>query len=120
MSRMKQLEFRRRVLIARCELQRAEMALRVGELKNDPLRRVLAGALGGTGAARGGTPLRHPLTWVVALAGLFLLRRPRQILTVLGWARSAVSLAAKASVAMRVFGQVRSTLSRGPRGDERA
>jgi hypothetical protein len=117
---MDELESRRQVLIARCELQRAEMALRVGELKNDPLRRVLAGALGSTGARHGGAPLKHPLTWVVALAGLFLLRRPRQILTVLGWARSAVSMAAKASVALRVIGQVRGAFSKGSRADERA
>ena len=42
----------------------------------------------------------------MAIAGLLLLRRPRQILTVLGLARSAVSMAAKASVALRVFGQL--------------
>jgi hypothetical protein len=117
---MTQLEARRRILLARCDLQRAEMALRVGELKNHPLQRVLAGALGNTTGSGGGSALKHPLTLVVALAGLFFLRRPRQILTVLGWARSAVSLAAKASVALRLFGQVRGALARKPRAHERA
>jgi hypothetical protein len=116
---MAQLEARRRILIARCERQRAEMAVRVGELKNEPLARVLRGALG-RARSRGDAPLKHPLTWVVAIAGLLLLRWPRQILTVLGLARSAVSLAAKASMALRVFNQLRSTLARKPHDQERA
>lgn len=106
------------MLIARCELQRAEMALRVGEMKNEPLGRVLAAALGSAGGGR--APLKHPLTWAVAIAGFLLLRRPRQILTVLGLARSAVTLAAKVSVALRLLGQLRSTLARKPRAAERA
>jgi hypothetical protein len=117
-SRMTQLEARRRILIARCELQRAELALRVGEVKNEPLGRVLSAALGSGGGGR--APLKHPLTWALAIAGLLLLRRPRQILSVLGLARSAVSFAAKASVALRLFGQLRSTLARKPRAAERA
>jgi hypothetical protein len=117
---MSQLAARRRVLLARCELQRAEMAVRVGELKNDPLRRVLVGALGGSSVGHGRTPLKHPLTWVVAIAGLFFLRRPRQVLTVLGWARTALEMAGKASLAMRVIGQVRSTFARAPRRAPRA
>jgi hypothetical protein len=116
---MDELESRRRILIARCELQRAEMALRIGELKNDPLRRALAGMLGSGGGRRGGAPLRHPLTWVVAIGGLLLLRRPRQILVVLGLARSAVSMAAKASVVLRLVGQLSRAFTR-PRGEERA
>jgi hypothetical protein len=114
-SRMDELQSRRRVLLARCELQRAEMALRVGELQNDPLRRLLAGAFGSAGTSRGTAALKHPLAWVVAIAGLLLLRRPRQILTVLGYARSAVALAAKASVALRLVGQVGRAFSRAPR-----
>ncbi len=116
---MAQLESRRRLLIARCELQRAEMAVRVGELKNEPLARLLLGALGGA-RRLGAAPLQQPITWVVAIAGLLLLRRPRQILTLLGLARSAVSMAAKASVALQVFARLRSTLARRPRAGERA
>jgi hypothetical protein len=108
---MRELQSRRRVLIARCELQRAEMALRVGELRNDPVRRVLVQALGGTlgGSVR---PFKHPLTWAVAIAGLLFLRRPRQVLTMLMWARSAVAVASKAGVALKVFGQLRSGFAR--------
>jgi hypothetical protein len=116
---MTELEARRRILIARCELQRAEMALRVGELKKDPLWRLLGGAFGSAGTRGGTGALKHPLTWIVAIGGLFLLRRPRQILTVLELARSAVSMAAKASVALRLFGQVSRAVSKSPRGEER-
>ncbi len=117
---MSQLQARRRVLLGRCELQRAEMAVRVAELKNDPLRRVLVGALGGSSVGRGTTPLKHPLTWAVAIAGLFFMRRPRQVLTVLGFARTALEMAGKASLAMRLIGQLRSAFSRTPRRGERA
>ncbi len=113
MSRMDELESRRRVLIARCELQRTEMALRAQAFRDDPLRRVLAGVLG-SGTHSPGTRLRHPLTWVVAAAALLVLRRPRQLLTLLGWARGAVSLATKASLAMRLLGQLRGVTRRSP------
>jgi hypothetical protein len=116
---MAELELRRQVLLERCELQRAEMAQRVGALKQEPLVRLVAGALGQPGS-RGGAPLRHPLTWVVAIIGLLLLRRPRQILTVLGLARSAVALAGKASVALRLVSQLRGALAKGPRAGGRA
>ena len=118
MSRMDELKSRRRALLARCELQRAEMAVRVGDFKSDPLRRMLAGLLGGTGESRGAAALKHPLTWVVGIAALVFLRRPRQMLAMLGWARSALSMASKASVAMRLFAQFRGAFSRRPRGDD--
>lgn len=115
---MDELKSRRRALLARCELQRGEMAVRVGDFQSDPVRRALLGLLGGTDHSRGVAPLKHPLTWVVGIAALFFLRRPRQMLTVLGWARSAISMASKASVALRLVGQVRGAFARGPRGDE--
>jgi hypothetical protein len=119
MSRMAELEARRRLLLERCAVQRADMALRVGALKEEPLVRLVAGALGKPGNA-GTAPLKHPLTWVVALLGLLLLRRPREILTVLGLARSALALAGKASVALGLVSQLRSAFSKGPRAGERA
>ncbi len=114
MSRMAELESRRRVLLERCALQRAEMARRVGALKEEPLMRLIAGALGRPDRS-GGARLKHPLTWVVAILGVLLLRRPRQILTVLGLARSAMALAGKASVALGLVSQLRSTFSKRPR-----
>jgi hypothetical protein len=115
---MAELQARRRLLLERCAAQRTDIALRVEALKEEPLVRLVAGALGKPGTA-GTAPLNHPLTWVVAILGLLLLRRPRQILAVLGLARSAMALAGKASVALGLVGQLRSALSRGPRAGER-
>ncbi|MBS0578726.1 MAG: hypothetical protein JSR36_05630 [Proteobacteria bacterium] len=115
MSRMEELESRRRVLIARCELQRTEMALRAQEFRQDPVRHVLAGVLGKE-APSGGAAFRHPLAWAAALAALFLLRRPRQLLTLLGWARGAMGVATQASIALRLLGQLRGTFGRGASG----
>jgi hypothetical protein len=111
MSRMDELESRRRVLIARCELQRTEMALRAQEFQEDPVRRLLAGVLGSGAQGRGGA-FRHPLTWAVAVAALFLLRRPRQLITLLGWARGAVTVATKAGIALRLLRQLRGTFAK--------
>lgn len=106
------------MLIARCAMQRAELAQRVGQLKHDPFGQVLGRALGAAGGGR--APLRHPLAWVLGIAGLLLLRRPRQLLSLLGVARSAVSMAAKASVALQLLGQLRGTRARRPRDPERS
>jgi hypothetical protein len=110
---MEELEARRRVLIARCELQRTDMALRARAFRNDPLRALAARLLGAApGEAAGATAFKHPLTWVLTLAGLVFLRQPRQALSVLGWVRTAAEMAAKASLAMRLIGQVRGAFAR--------
>ena len=59
MSRLKQLEARRRVLIERCALQRVELGERLAEL--DPLT-----MLRRAGGAYAGPALRHPLAWAAA------------------------------------------------------
>jgi hypothetical protein len=102
MSRISVLEARRALLIAQCELQRIELAERIGELKQSPLSRAAAEMLGRPGEPRG-LPLARPLTWAMALAGLLLLRRPRQILTLLGWARTAVAFGSRAAVILRLL-----------------
>jgi hypothetical protein len=105
--RLRELEARRRLLIARCELQRAELAERVGELKDSPLSRAATELLGRPRGAPAMLLVR-PLTWAAALAGLLLLRRPRQVLTLLGWARVAVSFGSRAALILRVLDQLRS------------
>jgi len=110
MSRLSDLQARRRRLLARCELQRAELSERLGEFKDSPLTRV-AGEMFGVGDGKG-LPLARPLTWAAALAGLVLLRRPRQVLTLLMWARAAASLGSRATLILRLLGQLR-----GARGD---
>ena len=117
MSRLSRLESRRRVLIERCELQRAELAARVGEMKSDPLRRAASEFLGDASPRQGA--LKHPLTWVIAAGGLFFLRRPRDMLRVLMWARTAVTVASRASVALHLIGKVRGRRGGRSRGDTR-
>jgi hypothetical protein len=103
-SRLEYLKARRQALLRDCAAQRDELSERLGELQSSPLSRAAEGLL-----SRGsdGLPLLKPLTWAAALAGLFLLRRPRQVLTLLAWARTAVTFGSKAALALRLFDQLR-------------
>jgi hypothetical protein len=103
---MSVLQTRRALLIAQCELQRLELAERAGELQQSPLGRVAAEMLARSDGERR-FPLGRPLTWAAALAGLLLLRRPQQILTMLGWARTAVSFGSRAAVILRLLDGLR-------------
>lgn len=99
MSRIRELEARRRELIERCDAQRAEFGARVAELNPfDFLRR-------GPGAASG--QLRHPLLWIAGLGGLLMLGRTREVLTFTLWLRSALSIAGRAAQLVRLFTQLR-------------
>jgi hypothetical protein len=99
-SRVKQLEARRRVLIARCAAQRVELAERLAEL--DPLT-----LLRGVGAGHGRPALRHPLAWAAVLAGLLFLGRTREVLTFVLWVRSALSLAGRVAQIVRGVTELR-------------
>ena len=101
MSRLKELEARRRMLIERCEQQRVDLAVRLGRLDAFAL---LGGGARPPGAAR---VRHHPLAWAAALAGLLLLGRTRELITFVLWVRSALSLAARAAHIVRLIGQRR-------------
>lgn len=105
MSRLEELKARRHLLLRECEVQRNELSERIGELKASPLSRAAAELLSRGGD---GLPLLRPLTWAAALAGLLLLRRPRQVLMLLGWARTAVTFGSRAAMALRLIEQLRS------------
>jgi hypothetical protein len=109
MSRLRQLEARRRRLLAQCERQRVDLAERVDELKDSPVGRVVGGVL--SRRAGRGVSLVRPLAWTAALGGLLLLRRPRQLLMLLGLARTAVSFGSRAAVILRLLDQLRSRRS---------
>jgi len=102
-NRMAELYVRRRVLIERCEAQRAEIAGRISGLNGGPLR----WALSGLAEAAGGRAGRHPLAWIAALAGLVLLRRPRQALAVLAWTRTALAVLSRVTQVMGVVAALR-------------
>jgi hypothetical protein len=103
--RLSDLEVRRRALLARCEQQRAELSSRFGQLGPRRWAQELAGsaAAGAVGALR--SQKQHPLAWVVGIAALLLLRRPREVLWLLVRARGALAVLSRA-------GQVMSLLSR--------
>lgn len=95
MSRLKQLQARRRVLLGRCDEQRDELAARFAALSP-------AALLQGSGIAR----LGHPLAWA-ALAALLLFGRTRRALTAVLWMRSVLAFARRATQFMRLLAQAR-------------
>ncbi len=109
MSRLTQLEARRHRLLAQCERQRTDLAARVEELKEGPVARALGGVL--SGAPGHGPSLVRPLAWAAALAGVLLLRRPRQLLMLVELTRTAIALGSRAAVVLRIVNQLRSRRS---------
>jgi hypothetical protein len=106
MTRMADLQARRRVLLARCAQQRVELAQRLAVLRPHHTR--AAGAAAQYGA-------RHPLAWMAVLAGLMLTRRTRQVLSLLVFLRSAVAFVTRAAALLRLIGQARAPRSGGTR-----
>jgi hypothetical protein len=104
-SRLAELEARRRTLLARCEAQRAELAQRMMQLHRQSRPATLAAGPGGVGGF--GEPGRHPLAWIAALGALMLLGRTRDVLKLLVWARAALSLASRAAQVVRLFRELR-------------
>ncbi len=96
MSRLRQLEARRRVLLGRCDEQREELAARLAALSP-------AAVLRGTGIPE----LRHPLTWLTALAAMLYFGRTRKVLTVVLWLRAALTLARRAARLVRLVSELR-------------
>lgn len=108
MRRADELAARRRVLLARCEAQRAELEYRFAQLR--PRRwasaaaRAAAAGLASGGAQRVG---RHPLAWLALLGSFVALGRTREMLTFLVWARSALTLASRATQILTLVGSLR-------------
>jgi hypothetical protein len=101
-KRLSELEARRRELLTRCEAQRAELSWRFAQLGPRRWAQAVAGsaAAGAVGALR--SQSRHPLAWVVAVAALLLLRRPREALSLLVRAGGALAFAARATQVLRL------------------
>jgi len=102
MSRLKQLTRRRELLLEQCEAQRLDLAARLARLHAPREGRPL-----GLERLRGAAPARHPLAWVAALAGLTLLGRSRDVITVLVWLRTALAVMTRAAHVLRVITQMR-------------
>jgi hypothetical protein len=106
-KRLDELEARRRELLTRCEDERAELAWRFAQLGPKRWAQAVAGsaAAGAVGALR--SQRRHPLAWVVAVAALLLLRRPRDALSLLARARGAMTFVARAAEVLTLVGALR-------------
>ncbi len=104
MSRTSELEARRRVLLARCDEQRAELAYRLEQLRP-------AATLAGLGSRAPGLAANHPLAWLAALAGIVTLFRPRKLLSWMTFATGAVSILSRATALLKVFSTLRSLRS---------
>ncbi len=98
---MKDLEERRRALLARCEAQRAEVAYRLEQLR--PRAQLASFSEKAPQMA-----MNHPLAWLVAAAGIVTLLRPKKLLSWLTFATGAVSILSRATQLLKVFVALRS------------
>jgi hypothetical protein len=110
-TRMRELEARRQMLLARCEAQRAELAQRMAQLHRQSRPATLA-AGGGVGGMT--SPSRHPLVWIGALSALMLLGRTREVLKLLVWARTALAVASRTAQMLRTVRDLRRRRSAAP------
>jgi hypothetical protein len=104
MSRTAELEARRKVLMARCEEQRAELAYRIEQIR--PSAQVAHWTERAPGLAA-----NHPLAWIAALAGLVTLLRPKRLLKWLTFASGAMSILSRATALLKLFSTLRSLRS---------
>ena len=105
MSRRVELEARRRALLARCDVQRAELTRQFAQLRSAGLLGLPP--LGASGPRAGGDAAHHPLAWVLAIGGILLLGRSREVLKILVWARTALALASRVAQVVRLVASLR-------------
>jgi hypothetical protein len=108
MTRIAELRARRRMLLARCEAQRAELGQRMQQLYEQSRPGTLAAASG-----RGPQPGSHPFAWIAALAGLMLFGRTREVLKLLVWVRAGLSIASRVAQLLRMIAYLRARRASG-------
>lgn len=104
MSRTAELEARRKMLLARCEEQRAELAYRIEQIR--PSAQVASWTERAPHMAA-----NHPLAWIAALAGIVTLFRPKRVLSWLTFASGAMSILSRATALLKLFSTLRSLRS---------
>jgi hypothetical protein len=107
MRRLRELEARRRGLIARCEQQRLEIAYRIAELSP-------AAQLSQWTRRAPTSAATHPLRWLVSLGTLLFMMRERRLIGWVGKLSTGVGLISRATAIVRLLRQIRS-LSGGAR-----
>lgn len=100
MSRLEELEARRRALLNKCEEQRLELAYRIAQLR--PAEQ-LAAWTRRSATGRG----QSPLTWIAGVVGLLLMLRRSRFLSGVGWITGLLALASRATTVLRVIAQLR-------------
>jgi hypothetical protein len=113
MSRRTDLEARRQVLLLRCDQQRVELSRQFAQLRSAGVLGL--GSLGSRSGSAGGDAAHHPLAWVVAIAGLLLLGRTREVLKILVWARTALAVASRVAQVVRFVVSLRGAPPRSGR-----
>ena len=101
MSRTSDLEARRRMLLARCDEQRAELAYRLEQMR--PAAQVADWTSRAPGFAA-----NHPLAWIAALAGIVALFRPKKLVSWLTFATGVMSILSRATTLLKLFATLRS------------
>lgn len=104
MSRTEELEARRRVLLARCDEQRAELAYRLEQLRP-------SAQVANWGHRAPGMAANHPLAWIPALAGIVTLFRPKRLLSWMTFATGALSILSRATALLKLFSTLRTLRS---------
>ena len=107
MTRMAELQARRQALLVRCSEQRLELAQRLAGLRPYETRAPGLSIVGAQYAAR------HPLAWIAVLGALMLMKRTRDVLSLLVFMRSAVAFITRAAQLLRLIGHARAARARG-------
>lgn len=107
MTRMAELQARKQALLVRCSEQRRELAQRVADLR--PFQTRAPGfSIGGAQYAA-----RHPLAWIAVLGALMLMKRTRDVLSLLVFMRSALPVITRAVQLLRLIGPARAPRASG-------
>jgi hypothetical protein len=109
MSRVGELERRRRALLARCDEQRGELAYRLAQVRPAQQLSAFTGRAPGMGL---GLALNNPVALIAAIAGAVALFRPKRMLGLLSFATGAMGLMSRATAIWKVFQSLKS-LRRG-------
>jgi uncharacterized membrane protein len=107
MTRMAELRARRQALLMRCSEQRLELAQRIAGLRPYETRAPGLTIVGARYAAR------HPLAWIAVLGALMLMKRTRDVLSLLVFMRSALPIITRAVQLLRLVGHARAPRAGG-------
>jgi hypothetical protein len=100
-SRLDELETRRRSLMGRCEQQRLEIAYRMAQISP-------AALLSNWSRRAPQSAATYPLAWLVSLGALIVMMRERRLVGWIGKVGAAVALLSRTTAMVRLLRQLRS------------